>query len=303
MKRETSSTQPRPDERPGAVPRCSGLAGAVIFASFALSLPLPLPGEELNLRVPDLPKEVGQSVAVDISGLPRGARKLEMVRVPGRGEVKPFLIGRYEVTQGQYEAVMRTNPCAFRYGPNHPAEMMSWNDAKDFCAQLNAALPGRPQGKLTFRLPTDAEWSLAVGLPEESGSTPSRKSKKIKDVYPWGTGWPPPTGAGNYGDATAREKYGTNSWVSSIPGYQDGYADTAAVGSFASNQFGIYDLGGNVWEWCEDWIDSAQKTRVCRGASWFDNNPGHILSSYRGRYPGIRNAASGFRVVLEEASP
>lgn len=273
------------------------------LAALSFSLPSPLRGADLKLRLPNLPKEVGKSVVVGLPGLPEGARKLELVLLPGLGAVKPFLIGKYEVTQGQYQTVMGTNPSVFTHGPDNPVEMMSWGDAKDFCAKLNESLPRELQGTMTFRLPTDAEWSVAVGLPEESGSTPSKKSKKIKDVYPWGRQWPPPPGAGNYGDDTAKQKHGASTWISYIPGYNDGFADTSPVGSFEANHFGLCDLGGNVWEWCEDWIDEAQKTRVCRGASWFDNNPGHILSSYRGRYPGIRNSASGFRVVLEAASP
>jgi formylglycine-generating enzyme required for sulfatase activity len=282
-----------------ALPRRGLVAGGALVVWLSFHPSFPLRGGDLQLQVPDLPREVGRSVALGIPGLPNGARKLEMVLMPGLGAVKPFLIGKYEITQGQYQTVTGTNPSAFKHGPDYPVEMMSWGDAKDFCAKLNEGLVGELRAKLTFRLPTDAEWSIAVGLPEESGSTPSKKSKKIKDVYPWGHEWPPPLGAGNYGDDEAQKKHGASSWISYIPGYHDGYADTAPVGSFQTNRFGICDLGGNVWEWCEDWIDEAQKTRVCRGASWFDSNPGHILSSYRGRYPGIRNSASGFRVVLE----
>ena len=286
----------------GVVDRgCVACVASLALLSF--NLPVPLWGADVKLRVPNLSKEVGKSVALGIPGLPAGAKLLEVVMLPGLGAVKPFLIGKYEVTQGQYQTVMGTNPSAFKHGPDYPVEMMSWGDAKDFCAKLNESLPRELQHKMTFRLPTDAEWSIAVGLPEESGSTPSKKSKKIKDVYPWGNGWPPLPGAGNYGDDTAQKNHGASSWISYIPGYDDGYADTAPVGSFQTNHFGICDLGGNVWEWCEDWIDDAQKTRVCRGASWFDSNPGHILSSYRGRYPGIRNSASGFRVVLEVSTP
>ena len=96
---------------------------------------------------------------------------------------------------------MATNPSTFKYGPDYPVEQTSWQDAKDFCARLNAALPAEAQGKITFRLPTDEEWSIAVGLPEEQGRTPQDKSNKVKNVYPWGTDWPPPKTAGNYADA------------------------------------------------------------------------------------------------------
>src|SRR5215218_4421925 len=85
-----------------------------------------------------LPTKVGETVTIDIPGLPAGAKKLEFVFVPGRGEVKSFLLGKYEVTQGQYEAVMHKNPSTFKKGPDYPVEQLSWQDSKDFCARLQA---------------------------------------------------------------------------------------------------------------------------------------------------------------------
>ncbi|MCX6914782.1 MAG: SUMF1/EgtB/PvdO family nonheme iron enzyme, partial [Verrucomicrobia bacterium] len=238
----------------------------------------------------------GQGFEFDLPGLPSGAKKLELVLVPGLGSVKPFFIGKYEVTQGQYEALMDKNPSRFKNGPNYPVEMVSWDDAREFCRQLTAGLPDKLKGQFAFRLPTDAEWSVAVGLPQENGSTPKEKDQQIKDVYPWGTQWPPPSGAGNYADKAHKQKY---PGYAVIEGYADGYADTAPVGSFKPNQFGLYDLGGNVWEWCEDWYDSDQKDRVLRGGSWLNFGPRYLLSSYRGiPLPVFRYEGLGFRVVL-----
>ena len=192
-------------------------------------------------------------------------------------------MGKYEVTQGQYEALMAKNPSAYKNGADYPVEQVSWDDAKEFCRRLTAGLPDKLKGQYAFRLPTDEEWSVAVGLPPESGSTPKEKDGQIKDVYPWGTQWPPPSGAGNY-DSSLKV---------------DNFDKTAPVGSFAANQFGLYDLGGNVWEWCEDWYDSDQKARVLRGGSWSGDDPRYLLSSFRYDYPpGDRNDISGFRVVL-----
>jgi formylglycine-generating enzyme required for sulfatase activity len=74
------------------------------------------------------------------------------------------------------------------------------------------------------------------------------------------------------------------------------------VGSFAANRYGIYDLGGNVWEWCEDWYDSDQKYRVLRGASWHHDSPDSLLSLSRGYdSPGGRFSGFGFRCVLVSA--
>jgi len=170
-----------------------------------LSLLMPVRGAEPKLIVPELPREIGKSVAIEIRGLPVEATKLEVIMVPRRGAIKPFLLGKYEVTQGQYEAVMGRNPSTFKNGPDYPVEQMSWQDAKDFCAALNTNLPAG--AKMSFRLPTDEEWSIAVGLPEEVAGTLKQKSNKIRNVYPWGTNWPPTGTAGNYSDASNRKKY------------------------------------------------------------------------------------------------
>ena len=239
----------------------------------------------------------GKGFEFALPGLPSGAKKLELLLVPGRGSVKPFFMGKYEVTQGQYEALMDTNPIGFKTGADYPVEAASWDDAKEFCRRLTAGLPDKLKGKFVFRLPTDAEWSVAVGLSEESGSTPKDKSDKIKDVYPWGTAWPPPSGAGNYADQSLKQKYPNSYGV--IEGYADGYVDTAPVGSFNPNQFGLYDLGGNVWEWCEDWYNPpTESSRVLRGGSRCTIG---FLSSYRGGFtPDFRCRFDeyGFRVVL-----
>src|SRR5204862_8092633 len=95
---------------------------------------------DLKISIPELPKEPGKSVIIKLPGLPATATNLEFVLVPGLGSVKPFLLGKYEVTQGQYQALMATNPSSFKYGPNYPVEEMAWQDAKDFCLAFNAAL-------------------------------------------------------------------------------------------------------------------------------------------------------------------
>jgi formylglycine-generating enzyme required for sulfatase activity len=267
-------------------------------SALSLGLVLAIPAAELKLKVPELPGEVGKSVAIEIAGLPAGATKLEIVLVPGRGEIKPFLLGKFEVTQGQYEALMGKNPSTFKKGPDYPVEQMSWQDAKDFCAVLNSNLPAG--SRMSFRLPTDEEWSIAVGLPQEIEGTLKQKSNKIKDVYPWGTNWPPPNTAGNYSDESNREKYDTR--MSYVPVLDDGFADTSPVGSFPPNKAGLYDMGGNVWEWGEDFVDEAKNIRVVRGAGWFTHSKSQLLSAYRG-IPPTRNFASGFRVKLDAAKP
>jgi hypothetical protein len=234
-----------------------------------------------------LPAEAGKTMVIDIPGLPADAKKLELILVPGLGTVPNFLLGKYEVTQGQYESLIHTNPSTFRKGPDYPVEETSWQDAKDFCSKLTTLLPSKLAANYYFRLPTDEEWSAAVGLPVESDGLPEEKSGRIRRVYPWGTEWPPPAEAGNYSDTIAGRRGGG-----------DGFKETAPVARYPPNQFGLYDMGGNVWEWCEDWEDEEMNVRVVRGAAFFTDSSGQIISSYRGRPPIVQNFASGFRVTL-----
>jgi formylglycine-generating enzyme required for sulfatase activity len=167
----------------------------------------------------------------------------------------------------------------------HPVVGVSWDEAKAFCQWLTAKERG--EGKIgkdqEYRLPTDAQWSIAVGLPPESGSTPKEKDARVRDVYPWGTQWPPPKGAGNYGSSLG----------------VDSFAETSPVGSFRPNQFGLYDMGGNVWQWCEDRYSDGGASRVVRGASWSNLVPEYLLSSCRDfGAPDFRFTNRGFRCVL-----
>jgi formylglycine-generating enzyme required for sulfatase activity len=183
----------------------------------------------------------------------------------------------------------------FKQGSDHPVVNLSWNDANQFCLWLTQKEhhEGILDPHQEYRLPTDLEWSNAVGLPHESGRTPESRDMDVPDVYPWGTQWPPPSGAGNY---TGEE---TDSDVA-IKGYNDGFAWTSPVGSFNANKFGLFDMGGNVWEWCQDWWNDDHKQKVLRGASWYNGALRlSLLSSCR-----IHAAADGgtdnygFRVVL-----
>lgn len=170
-------------------------------------------------------------------------------------------------------------------GPMHPAVNVSWGDAKAFCAWLTMKerKAGRVEGNKVYRLPTDEEWSLAAGLPAETGSTPMEKDSKVEGVYPWGTKWPPAKGTGNYYSSANT----------------DDYDYTSPVGSFPANQYGLYDMGGNVWQWCQDLFTVEDKSRVARGGSWQEYDPYVLLSSFRGRSNPERSSSNyGFRCVL-----
>jgi formylglycine-generating enzyme required for sulfatase activity len=152
-----------------------------------------------------------------------------------------------------------------------------------------------------YRLPKDEEWSTAVGLKNEVGNTPEDKDSKIR-LYPWDIpqkrDGPPPSGAGNYcGEESRIGNEPKDRLV--IKGYNDGYPRTSPVASFSANQFGLYDMGGNVWQWCEDWYNAQAQSRVLRGASWVDFFPDYLLASYRrGSTPDYRDDSVGFRCVV-----
>ena len=176
----------------------------------------------------------------------------------------------------------------------NPVCAVNWEDATKFCEWLS-----RKESR-KYRLPTDLEWSGAVGLAyRELGKTPKERDREVFGIYPWGEHFPPSPDYGNYAGLEARnldwpEKAGT------IDGFRDQHPRTSPVGSYPANIFGLYDVGGNVWEWCQDWYDGEQKYRVMRGASWFSDDTRSTQSGSRYRYaPTMRNTGIGFRVVLE----
>ncbi len=169
----------------------------------------------------------------------------------------------------------------------HPVQHISWSNADNFCKWLTTKEKGVGGLKVgqQYRLPTDAEWSVAVGLGKEIGNTPREKFlawKKDDYVYPWpGKRWPPPYWAGNYSNQSSAMKP------------VDNFIYTAPVGSFAANQYGLYDMGGNSNEWVQDF--------VLRGGMWGNSTPGLLTSSSRNRSgvpPDWYMYCSGFRCVL-----
>jgi TonB family protein len=186
---------------------------------------------------------------------------------------KPFYMGKYEVTQAQWRAVMGNNPSRFK-GDNLPVESVSWNGAKDFCHRLSQ-MTGEE-----YRLPTEAEWEYAC----RAGTT------------------------GDYaGDLNAMAWYDENSDSKTHP-----------VGQKQPNAFGLYDMHGNVWEWCEDqmhdsyngaptegraWVDisAAESSRVIRGGSWYIDRHSCRSAVRRADRPyGRTNGpdGQGFRVAM-----
>lgn len=235
---------------------------------------------------------------------------MKFVPVPitgGPTDKQRVLFSVWETRVQDYEAFVKETKREwpkpnFEQGPTHPAVMTSWEDAKAFCAWLTDK--ERKAGKIgaadEYRLPTDHEWSCAVGIGdrEDGNRPPHTKQEKVAGVYPWGADWPPPAGAGNHHDEAAR-KEGVGQNKPGLDGYNDGWAWTAPVGSFPPNAHGLHDLSGNAGEWCEDWIGESTPLRVVRGGVYDISDRKNLLSSYR--MTGQRevcNHSYGFRVVL-----
>ena len=216
---------------------------------------------------------------------------LGMPFVPVKGTDVQFCI--WETRVKDYSAYAAANAGVdtswkspgFTQTDTHPVVKVNWNDANAFCAWLTKKelAEGKIKEGQKYRLPTDAEWSVAVGLEQEKRNTPEEKSRGIKDVYPWGKGYPPPKESGNYSKSLKEDKFDY----------------TSPAGSFASNKDGLHDMGGNVWEWCEDKYTPTRTNRVLRGASWDSNGPVGLSSSYRlNDAPDSRLYDIGFRCVL-----
>jgi formylglycine-generating enzyme len=196
------------------------------------------------------------------------------------------------VTQREFERVMGTNPSLFtkdqRGGPGYPVEQVSWDEAAEFCRRLSLLLEERKAGH-RYTLPTEAEWEYAC---------------RAGTVTPFAFGH-------NLGLSSTQANFdGTRPYGSAEVGP---YLErTSKVGSYPANAWGLYDMHGNVWEWCQDWYaegyDLASEVdptgpvhgsqRVLRGGSW--NNSGFICrSARRNKYaPDFRNSNIGFRVAL-----
>jgi formylglycine-generating enzyme required for sulfatase activity len=193
----------------------------------------------------------------------------------------------------------------FIQGPTHPVVGVSWSDAEGFCKWLTKR--ERSAGDLPenreYRLPKDEEWSTAVGLKNEMGNTPEEKQGLWKGTpKPMPKSWPRPARTGNYAGEEAKIGDWPSEWAV-IEGYNDGYPRTSPVGSFEANLSGLYDMEGNVSQWCEDWYNAEAKYRVFRGASWKDGDPDRLLASSRGAFTtDMRYDFTGFRCVVAAES-
>ena len=190
-------------------------------------------------------------------------------------QLKSFYIGKYEVTQKQWKEIMGFNTSKFKGCDNCPVETVSWNDVQEFIRKLNA------KTGLHYRLPTEAEWEYAARGGNKSRGYKYSGSNNIDEV-----GW-------YYGNSGKK---------------------THPVGMKQPNELGIYDMTGNVWEWCSDWYDRYYYSKspaenpkgpdkgmlkVLRGGAWL-NNVYYCRTAIRGRrYPDSGVDFDGFRFVQD----
>ena len=243
-------------------------------------------------------EDLGNGVKLEMAAIPGGtfmmgspeneAKRRDSENPQHQVTVPGFFMGKYPVTQAQYQAIMGNNPSLFK-GSNRPVECVSWDNAVAFCEKLSQIT-----GK-TYRLPSEAEWEYAcragTTTPFHFGETITTDLANYNGNYTYG-----------------QEPKGV---------YR---RETTEVGSFGvANNFGLYDMHGNVWEWCQDnwhsnyegapidgsaWlgIEKNTNTRLLRGGSWF-NLPGYCRSACRDyNLLAYYNLGIGFRVVCSGAA-
>jgi formylglycine-generating enzyme required for sulfatase activity len=205
-----------------------------------------------------------------------------------RVTLQKYFLGKYPVTQEQYQAVMGNNPSKFQDNPKNPVEQVSWQDAQAFCQKLRK-LTGQD-----FRLPTEAEWEYACrAIPP----TPLNKGGGSSRYY--------------FGDDESQ--LGDYAWYD-----ENSDSKTHSVGHKKPNDWGLYDTHGNVWEWCEDswhdsyankpeniknngsiiWSDSNESYHVLRGGSWGSDSWGCRSAARNRHVADDRDNFIGFRLVL-----
>ena len=220
-----------------------------------------------------------------IMGSPEGELGGSSLETPHRVKLThDYWLGKYEVTQGQYRAVMGNNPSTFKKGDNYPVEKVSWVDAKKFCDKLNEHYAGKLPHGYRFDLPTEAQWEYAC----RAGTT---------------------TALYNGSNLTSKDGYCSNLNSLGWYGKNSGHS-THEVGGKAPNSWGLYDMYGNVEEWCRDWFGTyggnatdpigpvTGSMRIFRGGSWRDRASCCRSASRDNYIPSWRAYYLGFRLAL-----
>jgi len=213
---------------------------------------------------------------------------------------RPFWIGKCEVTQKQYEQVMENNPSRFE-GADNPVENVSWNDAIEFCKKLTDKehASGRLPASYKYTLPTEAQWEFAARGGNNSKGYKYSGSDDLDRV-----GW--------YYENSGDKRLDDSSW--STDKLSSNNCETHAVGQKSPNELGLYDMSGNVWEWCSDWYDldyydsgamtnptgaSSGSFRGGRGGSWYSYARYCRSADRVGLTPASLDGNLGFRLCLQ----
>lgn len=230
--------------------------------------------KEIKVALEESKLVPGQDISIDLGG----GEKMEFVWIAA---LKGWA-GKYEVTNGEYRRFKPDHDSGdyeghSLNGSRQPVVEVSWNDAQEYIAWMKANCE-LPQG-YTLVLPSKEEWMTVAQCGD--GRT-----------YPWGNSWLPKYG--NYSDGTAKASF--NSWAT-IDGYTDGYAVSCPVEQSGKNDWGVFGVGGNVYESTEERYDSS--SYVLRGAFWRSRNEDDLRCDDRRWYgASFRNYDSGFRLFL-----
>ncbi|MBI5154512.1 formylglycine-generating enzyme family protein [Candidatus Poribacteria bacterium] len=253
-----------------------------VFPERTIMLPGNIP--LVLVRVPAGQFEMGTKAGTDPAWTASAEQPAHVVTIP-----REFFIGKYEITQGQWMALMGSNPAKFTGDISRPVERVSWVDVHIFLTALNNHIASTNQGSANLRIPSEAEWEYAA----RAGSTTR---------FFFGDSTCGPLDR-NMCDLADHGWFCSNSGDQSHPVGADGHA----------NAWGIYDMHGNVSEWCEDWwhdnyngapadgtawVQPAGSFRVLRGGAW-NSVAGFCRSAYRGRSPPGNQFSNiiGFRVA------
>lgn len=274
-------------------------------------------------------KEIVNSIGMKIVPIPAGTFQMGSTKEDVDKEederphvveiTRPFHMGKYEVTVGQFKAFVKDtgyrteaekdgkggrafngkefiqkpefnwHNLFFKQADDEPVIVVSWNDAVAFCDWLS-----KKEGK-TYRLPTEAQWEYACRAGTNTRFYNGDKEDELRHI-------------GNIADASLKKKWVEVNWSMS---WDDGFPFTSPAGKFKPNAFGIHDMVGNAWEWCSDWYDkeypkgpvkdpqgpATGTLRIARGGAW-STQPKFCRSAFRDWHePTYRSDCVGFRVV------
>lgn len=205
-------------------------------------------------------------------------------------------VGKYEVSNGQFRRYDASHDSTNVVGRDmdldvQPAVHVSWEAANNYCGWLNRHYWSRIPSNYVFRLPAEKEWKTFAQCGDQRR-------------YPWGNKWPPPNTCNYRGQEGSGLLYSLFQKEQFIHGHNDGYIVSCPITNSGVNAWGLYGVGGNVWEWCGDWSDAKKETRIIRGGGWNNERENLLrISHYATAPPKWDNECIGFRIVIGPVIP